>query len=42
MPIFLTGGNGMLGRAMLRIATTKFPSLEIICERYLKRDSYSR
>ncbi len=30
MRIFLTGGNGMLGRAMLRIATTKFPSLEII------------
>lgn len=30
MRIFLTGGNGMLGRAMQRIANTDFPELEII------------
>jgi GDP-L-fucose synthase len=30
MRIFLTGGNGMLGRAMQRIASTQFPELEIL------------
>lgn len=30
MRIFLTGGNGMLGRAFLRIAGEQFPDLEII------------
>ncbi len=30
MRIFLTGGNGMLGRAMQRIAKVQFPDLEIL------------
>jgi GDP-L-fucose synthase len=30
MRIFLTGGNGMLGRAMQRIASKQFPELEIL------------
>jgi GDP-L-fucose synthase len=30
MRIFLTGGNGMLGRAMQRIATAHYPEIEIL------------